>query len=46
MVDRATVVPAYFARVGGSVTGLALVNLFTRPELLQPLQRYHLGQQQ
>ena len=35
---------AYFAHVGGFVTGLLLVRLFAQPEQLQRLWAYHLGQ--
>ena len=35
---------AYFAHVGGFVTGLLLVRLFTQPERLRPLQAYYSGQ--
>lgn len=32
---------AYSAHVGGFVTGLLLVRLFTQPELLRPMQAFH-----
>jgi membrane associated rhomboid family serine protease len=32
---------AYFAHVGGFVTGLTLTRLFTQPDLVPALQAYH-----
>lgn len=34
---------AYWAHVGGFITGLALVKLFAQPDRVQQLQRYHAG---
>ena len=34
---------AYWAHVGGFVTGLALVKLFTQPDRVQQLRAYHSG---